>query len=325
MADSNSVSILGGGLAGCAAALSTLAQDRMATIFDPARMARHRVCGEFLSPEVRDSLDQLGVWSLAEACRPALMYSMRIHFGRRVCTDRLPEPAIGLSRLRLDDLLRTAATRRGARFVAERQTASPGCVLATGRQTGAAAGDRIFGFKAHFSGPPGDAVELYFGDRFYVGVNPVEDGVTNVCGLAPESLLRRLDFSYDALLELSPALRDRTRPLARTMNWLSTGPLVYGRRMQPGDVYAAGDAFSFIDPFTGAGMLNALETGRMAGIAAAMGQSPSAYRQAVLRRLQRPLLAAATFRGAIAAGVGPLLAPWIPGRWLFALTRPSQK
>jgi flavin-dependent dehydrogenase len=305
MADSNSVSILGGGLAGCAAGLSALARERGATIYDPSRAARHRVCGEFLSPEVRDSLDQLGVWPLAEACRPALMYSMRVHFGRRVCADRLPEPAIG------------------ARFVAERQAPASGCVLATGRQSCAAPGDRIFGFKAHFSGPPGDAVELYFGDRFYVGVNPVEDGVTNVCGLAPESLLRGLDFSYDQLLELSPALRERTRPLTRTMNWLSTGPLVYGRRTQPEDVYPAGDAFSFIDPFTGAGMLNALETGRMAGAAAASGQSPEAYRRAVLRRLQRPLFAAGVFRASIAAGVGPLLAPWIPGRWLFALTRPA--
>jgi flavin-dependent dehydrogenase len=323
MAESNSIPILGGGLAGCAAGLAAVAHGRPATIYDPTRTARHRVCGEFLSPEVRDSLAQLDVWPATEACRPALMYSMRVHFGRRVCADRLPEPAIGLSRLRLDHLLREAAVQRGATFVAERQTPTPGCILATGRQAGAAPGDRIFGFKAHFGGPPGDAVELYFGDRFYVGVNPVEDGITNVCGLAPESLLRSIDFTYDRLLELSPALRERTRPLNRSMDWLSTGPLVYGRRTQPPDVYPAGDAFSFIDPFTGAGMLNALETGRMAGLAAASGQSPERYRQSVLRRLNRPLFVAGVFRTAVAAGVGALIAPWIPGRWLFALTRPA--
>jgi len=323
MADSNRIRIYGGGLAGCAAGLAALMEGRGATIYDPARAARHRVCGEFLSPEVRDSLGQLGVWTQAAAFRPALMYSMRVHFGRRVCADRLPEPAIGLSRLRLDQLLRETAAARGVEFVAERQAPSPGCVLATGRQPRAVTGDRIFGFKSHFTGPTGDAVELYFGDRFYVGVNPVEDGITNVCGLAPESLLRRLDFSYERLLELSPALRERTQPLTRTMDWLSTGPLVYGRRTQPEDVYPAGDAFSFIDPFTGAGMLNALETGRMAGIAAATGQSPGEYREAVLRRLNRPLFVASVFRAAVAAGVGSLLAPWIPGRWLFALTRPA--
>ncbi len=323
MAEANSIKVVGGGLAGCAAALSALMHERGVAIHDPARSARHRVCGEFLSPEVHASLDQLGVWTQAAALRPALMYSMRVHFGRRVCADRLPEPAIGLSRLRLDHLLRAAALAGGAEFVPERQAPSAGCVLATGRQSGAVPGDRIFGFKAHFSGPPGDAVELYFGERFYVGVNPVEDGITNVCGLAPESLLRRLDFSYDRLLELTPALRDRTRPLARTWDWLTTGPLVYGRRTQPPDVYAAGDAFSFIDPFTGAGMLNALETGRMAGIAAAQGQSPQDYRQAVSRRLNRPLFVSSVFRAAVGAGVGSLLAPWIPGRWLFALTRPA--
>ncbi|MFN9460159.1 MAG: NAD(P)/FAD-dependent oxidoreductase [Acidobacteriota bacterium] len=323
MAASNSVIVLGAGLAGCAAALSARAQGAAVTVYDPARAARHRVCGEFLSPEVRSSLEQLGAWSEAEACRPALMHSMRVYFGRRVCTDRLPEPAIGLSRLRLDHLLRDAAATRGARFVAERSQPSPGCVLATGRQTGVAPGDRLFGFKAHFSGPPGDAVELYFGDRFYIGVNPVEDGFTNVCGLAPESLLRTIHFSYDALLALNPALAERTRPLIRAMNWLSTGPLVYGRRRQPRGVYPAGDAFSFIDPFTGAGMLNALETGRMAGWAAATGQTPEAYGSAVMGRLRRPLLVAQVLRTAIAMGAATHLAPWIPGRWLFALTRPS--
>lgn len=321
MAESNSVKIVGGGLAGCAAALAALGQGAQPTIFDPSRVARHRVCGEFLSPEVRQSLESLGVWDAAEAWSPALMSSMKVHFGRRICADRLPEPAIGLSRLRLDHLLREAAMQRGCGFVAERAGPDPGCVLATGRQATPPSGDRIFGFKAHFSGPVGDAVELYFGDQFYVGVNPVEDGITNVCGLAPESLLRRVNFNYQALFDLSAALSKRTAPLTQTMAWLTTGPLLYGRTMQPLDVYAAGDAFSFIDPFTGAGMLNALESGRMAGTAAARAESPEAYRNNLSKRLGRPLFMASVFRKALAAGVGQILAPWIPGRWLFSLTR----
>ncbi len=321
MAESNSVKIVGGGLAGCAAALAGLRHGVHPTIFDPARVARHRVCGEFLSPEVRHSLEWLGVWDAAEAWAPALMYSMKVHFGRRVCADRLPEPAIGLSRLRLDHLLREAAIQGGCGYVAERSSPHPRCILATGRQATPPSGDRIFGFKAHFSGPVGDAVELYFGDRFYVGVNPVEDGITNVCGLAPESLLRSVNFNFEALFGLSPALRERTEPLTQNMAWLTTGPLLYGRTKQPLDVYAAGDAFSFIDPFTGAGMLNALESGRMAGAAAARAESPAAYRNTLSKRLGRPLFMASVFRKALEAGVGQILAPWIPGRWLFSLTR----
>jgi len=324
MAASSNVRIVGGGLAGCAAALSALQHGCQPTLIDPSRNARHRVCGEFLSPEVRQSLGRLGVWEAAEAYTPALMYQMKVHFGRRVCADRLPEPAIGLSRLRLDHLLREAALRAGAGYVAERGSPSPGCVFATGRQARPPSGDRIFGFKAHFSGPPGDAVELYFGDRFYVGVNPVEDGITTVCGLAPESLLRSVDFHYEALFGLSDALDERTRPLTQVMAWLTTGPLVYGRTNPPRDLYAAGDAFSFIDPFTGAGMLNALESGSMAGSAAARQESPAAYRAALSNRLKRPLFMASVFRAALAAGVGQVLAPWIPGRWLFSLTRPSE-
>ena len=322
MAEPNSVRIVGGGLAGCAAALAALRAGAEPSRVDPSRISRHRVCGEFLSPEVRQSLEGLGVWEVAAACGPALMHRMEVHFGKRICADRLPEPAIGLSRLRLDHLLRDAVVGGGCLYVPERTEPSAGCVLATGRQSAAPSGDRIFGFKTHFSGPARDTVELYFGDRFYVGVNPVEAGITNVCGLAPESLLRGLNFDYDALLGLSPALAERTRPLTRAMAWLTTGPLVYGRTEQPLDLYAAGDAFSFIDPFTGAGMLNALESGRMAGTAAARQDSPAAYRAAVGKRLGRPLFMASLFRKVLEAGVGKLLAPWIPGRWLFSLTRP---
>lgn len=323
MAEPNNVRIVGGGLAGCAAALAALSQGARPTIFDPSKNARHRVCGEFLSPEVRQSLEGLGVWEAAASCAPALMYRMQVHFGNRICADRLPEPAIGLSRLRLDHLMRQAAVQEGCLYEPDRASPSAGCVLATGRQAAPPSGDRIFGFKAHFSGPPGDAVELYFGDRFYVGVNPVEAGITNVCGLAPESLLRELNFNYDALLGRSPALADRTKPLTRTMEWLTTGPLNYGRTKHPIDLYAAGDAFSFIDPFTGAGMLNALVSGRMAGAAVARQEGPAAYRAALNKRLGRPLFMATVFRKALGVGVGQILAPWIPGRWLFSLTRPS--
>ena len=67
-------------------------------------------------------------------------------------------------------------------------------VITTGRSSQSRRGGRLFGFKAHFDGPADDAVELYFAGSMYVGVNCVEDGFTNVCGLAPEEHLRRCRF-----------------------------------------------------------------------------------------------------------------------------------
>ena len=79
-------------------------------------------------------------------------------------------------------------------------------IVAYGRQFSSSGRDRLFGFKAHFRGPVSDAVELYFFDDFYVGVNPVEGGLTNVCGLGSEAGLRRYYPVFSYHLPVSSAL-----------------------------------------------------------------------------------------------------------------------
>ncbi|MGC4082706.1 MAG: hypothetical protein QM736_11480 [Vicinamibacterales bacterium] len=200
------------------------------------------------------------------------MQRLRLIFGTRAVESRLPEPSYGISRYRLDALLRGEAEARGAQWIVERV---PGLVdvVAYGRQSAAEGRNRLFGFKAHFSGPVSDAVELYFFDGLYVGVNPVENGYTNVCGLGSEERLRQLQFDYDALLTRNAALADRLRPLTRTLEWLSTGPLVYHSQLAnpPAGGLLAGDALQFIDPFTGTGMTTALWSGALAGRSVALG------------------------------------------------------
>gem|GEM_PF-2796519 len=72
-------------------------------------------------------------------------------------------------------------------------------------------------------------------------------------------------------------------------------------------------------------MLNAFESGSMAARAAARQETPAAYRAALGNRLKRPHFMASVFRKALATRVGQVLAPWVPGRYLFSLTRPSVK
>ena len=141
------------------------------------------------------------------------------------------------------------------------------------RDAGPQRGQRLFGFKAHFEGPMDDAVELFFFERCYVGVTGIEEGKTNVCGLAPESFLSRFGFEYDGIVMHCPALSDRLKPLRRVTPWFSTGPLQYGQAFDNAgsQAYPAGDALSFVDPFTGSGLLAAVRSGAMAGRAAAIG------------------------------------------------------
>lgn len=252
------------------------------------------------------------------------MERMRLVFGNRSANNRFAEPAYGLSRYRLDALLRGEAEARGAQVIAERV---PGTVdiTAHGRQFAAPGKDRLFGFKAHFRGPVSDAVELYFFDGFYVGVNPIEGGLTNVCGIGPEEGLRRHGFDYDALVNSNRPLSDRLRPLQRELNWLSTGPLLYQTRLQypPLDTFLAGDALQFVDPFTGTGMAIAIWSGSLAGKAAAEGLPKDDYYTQIRSGVEKQYRWCGRLRSALSMSFAPNLASYIPAHWLYSITRPK--
>lgn len=244
-----------------------------------------------------------------------------MHFRRTHKLCRLSESAWGLSRYALDHILRQRAFELGVRFHAERTHQAT--ILATGRRPFPAVRPRFFGFKAHFRGPVSDSVDLYFDGPVYVGVNSVENGITNVCGLAPEDLLRRFQFEPEPLLT-SPPLCDRLRNHERVMDWLITGPVVYGApTFSPHPPFRAGDALSFIDPFTGTGLLNALFTGWEAGSACAQGGTAESYARACRKAMGLCFQSAALIRAALQCGWAEALLPLAPSRLLVGMTRPA--
>jgi flavin-dependent dehydrogenase len=340
----SSVSILGGGPAGASAAIAARLNGSPVQIVEKSRFPRHKVCGEFLSPEIAKELDGLGLWDAFAAAGPARIRRMQLHFARRSKTCSLPEPAWGLSRYAFDAMLLDRAVELGAELdsrvmldsdldLRARGIAPP--VIALGRSADSrkapghpektGRGGRLFGFKTHFTGPVDDAVELFFFNGCYVGVNVVESGRTNVCGLGPENHLKECAFDYDRVVRESPALAARLAPLTRDMKWISTGPLVYGQKFEPdGRSYLAGDALSFVDPFTGSGLLAAVKTGAMAGTAASRNDPVDSYLRECRASLKKPFEVAGIFRKAVESGWGEVLAGLIPGRILFALTRPGR-
>jgi len=324
------INILGGGPAGLSAALAALRQgtrDIGVRVIEKSRLPRHKVCGEFFSPEIQPELEQLGVWNAFEAAGPARVRRTLLHFGTRRKSSHLPEPAFGLSRFTFDLMLLEQARLAGAEVAGEAQEEP--LIIATGRRAAPIRrGARLFGFKAHFEGPTDDAVELFFFERSYVGVTSIEAGRTNVCGLAPESFLSRFGFEYDEIVTKCPALSARLGPLRRVTQWFSTGPLQYGQNFEhlakdTGQVYPAGDALSFVDPFTGSGLLAAVRSGAMAGRAAAVGQPVAEYLRECRASLRQPFQVAGVLRRALEGGWAEKLAPLAPGRLLFALTRPK--
>ena len=324
--DARPVTIVGGGPAGTAAALAALAEGASVILYEKSRFPRHKVCGEFLAPEILPIFESLHLGSAFLATGPARFRTAVLHIGRREKRFRLPELAYSLSRFTLDGLLLEEAVRRGAELRIEtiKPSDAPAhaAVIAHGRQKPAPKGERLFGFKAHFRGAVDEAVEMFFFRHCYAGVSPVEDGAVNVCGLAPEELLRASGFQPEALFPES--LRARLHPLERSFDWLVTGPLVFHDEFRNhATAYLAGDAMGFVDPFTGSGILSAMRTGALAGQASARGISVASYNAECRRILRRQYSVASMVRGALGAGLAEGLARWIPGPMLYRLTRPA--
>jgi hypothetical protein len=245
---------------------------------------------------------------------------MSIHVGGAEKSAALPEPAFGLSRYAFDEFLWTSALERGAVPV----TAGEPNVITTGRSSKTTRGGRLFGFKAHFRGPNNDAVELYFRGDTYVGINCVEDGLTNVCGLAPEEDLKAVEFDIDAHIFRDEALRARLAPLTRSWDWIFTGPLEFGQRLQAAaDVYIAGDALSFVDPFTGSGLLCAVLTGSLAGESAAKGVPVVEYLQRCTSAIRKPYRFSSLLRWVASTKAAAPLLRAAPAELIFRYTRPS--
>jgi flavin-dependent dehydrogenase len=319
------IRIAGGGPAGSAAAIAALSHGAKVQVVEKSRLPHHKVCGEFLAAETCRVLEELGAEDEFFRLKPARITRCILRFGSRVKEWKLAEAAFGLSRLALDQLLLDRAATLGAEVLRGERWEDPhtAMIVATGRRGVAPRGARLFAFKSHFEGPASDAVEIFFDRAGYVGISPVEGGLTNVCGIVLEKTMRRYGFHFDDVLVTRAGLADRLQPLSRRMPWLATGPLVFSEagRGSSSEVYEVGDSAGFVDPFTGSGILNALLTGRLAGAAAADGLAPAAYRKACRVMLHRPFAISAIFRALLEWGYAEYLAPFVPGQWLYRLTR----
>jgi flavin-dependent dehydrogenase len=159
-------------------------------------------------------------------------------------------------------------------------------------------------FKTHVSGARSDEglCEIYSFPGGYGGLVPVEGGLSNLCFIVSASDARARGGDAEKVVReiVMTNMRARwtlERAHART-EWLGVGLEGFGRcEMTPAEgLLAVGDAASFIDPFTGSGMLMALESGELAARAVARcleRPSSTASRVADLMKEYRALYAKA--------------------------------
>jgi flavin-dependent dehydrogenase len=132
----------------------------------------------------------------------------------------------------------------------------------------------LVAFKAHLEGARGEpgSCEIYFYRGGYGGLNQVEGGFSNLCFIASARDVRACGSDPERVLRevvCSNSRAARTLADARARSeWLSVALEGFGRReLVPAEgLLAVGDAASFIDPFTGSGMLMALESGELAAL-----------------------------------------------------------
>ncbi|MFN2498095.1 MAG: NAD(P)/FAD-dependent oxidoreductase, partial [Pyrinomonadaceae bacterium] len=127
----------------------------------------------------------------------------------------------------------------------------------------------LVAFKAHLENArvAAGACEIYFYPGGYGGLSEIEHGLSNLCFIVAADDVRRLNSDPDRVLRevvMQNSRAAKTLEQARLhCAWLSVTLDGFGRKtLTPANgLLTIGDAAGFIDPFTGSGMLMALESG----------------------------------------------------------------
>ena len=309
------VVVVGGGLAGSAAAIGLARAGREVVLLERERCAQHKVCGEFLSREALNYLEVLGVGVAGVGGVP--IRGVRLACQAGVSEAELPFRAMSVTRRRLDEELLQVAAAAGARVVRgcrveglEREGAgwraavegaepvwAEAAFLATGkhdvrgRTRPKGRQPDLVAFKMYWRLAPEQAaaleghVELMLYRGGYAGLQPVEEGAVNLCCLVERVELQRLGGRWDHLLTAMQRecglLRERLQGAEALLERpLAVAAIPYGyvRRASDG-VWALGDQATVIPSFTGDGMSIALHSGCLAAAMYLRGETAERFQE----------------------------------------------
>lgn len=306
--------VVGGGLAGAAAAIWLARGGTEVSLWEKARAPEHKICGEFLSWEAQAYLSDLGVDLPALGAVP--IDRVRLVTADRVAVGRLGFTARSLTRRTLDAALLEKAEQAGvrvARGVTAREIAADGTVsaaleavrpghllLATGKQNlrgaareGEGTLNHQLGFKSYLRLAPAERaglqghVELILFRGGYAGLQLVERDAANLCFLVDPERWKRCGGDFGALLaDLAQEVPHLARRLAGAVPLLDR-PLAisgvpYGFLHRPAKgatepFWRLGDQAAVIPSFTGDGMSFALHSARLASAALLTGAGQGGY------------------------------------------------
>jgi menaquinone-9 beta-reductase len=268
------ITIVGGGLAGLTLGIGLRQRKIPAEVWEAGAYPRHRVCGEFISGNGPAVLQRLGLRPLLENAGAVSVSSAAFISGPNHSPVRaLPAPALGLSRHVLDSLLAQEFQRLGGSLISSARKAEnnfgEGAVRASGRRPHPTEnGFRWFGLKVHATNVTLSAdLEMHVSTDHYVGVNRINNGEVNVCGLFRGRPGETRESGLD-LLRGKPGSSLR-ECLASAQFDESSFCSVAGLSLKPQRAVdktecCIGDALTMIPPVTGNGMSMAFESAEIA-------------------------------------------------------------
>jgi len=312
--------VIGGGVAGAAVAAHLARAGRRVTVIEREAGPHDKVCGEFISFEAMHYLRGLGVDPAALGA--VAMATVKVRRARAVVSCPLPFPAVSVSRRVLDEAVLQRAQAAGAEVVRGRMVrslrrggddwiaeldggggiAGKEVFLATGkhdlrgfRRPGGLQNDLI-AFKLHWRGrtaagagalSPG--VELMLFPGGYAGIEPVENGVLNLCLVVRRRRFADTGGGWEGLLAAMRASLPRLEEVLAGREPCSQRPLAvaaipYGLVHRPGGgPWRLGDQAAVIPSFAGDGIAIALHSARMAADYCLAGRDSGEFQRDLAR------------------------------------------
>jgi flavin-dependent dehydrogenase len=145
---------------------------------------------------------------------------------------------------------------------------------ALGKRQGSRVGDaqpKYLAFKNHFVNalPEPETCEMYFFPGGYGGVNRIEGDLFNFCFIVrnrPGIARRAANLLQHEIIAQNLRAKETMAAAVAVRDWIGVPVSLYGfgRRITADNLMYVGDAGAFIDPFTGSGILMALESARRA-------------------------------------------------------------
>ena len=291
------VIIVGGGLAGLTTSIYLSKKGFSVLVLERNRYPHHKVCGEYVSNEVRPFLTHLGLDIDALGAVTIDNFSISNQNGKKLNT-KLPLGGFGISRYRLDQALFLLAKGSGVDFTFETVSSvvygngsfevrtkdqayhSTVTIGAYGKR---AALDKHLGrsfikgkspwlgVKAHYESVdfPRNEVQLHCFERGYGGLSMTEKGTVNFCYLAHYQNFQKeknIDSFNKNVVSKNPFLRTFLRnatPIFKSP--LSIAQVSFEKKELVHDhMLMCGDSAGLIHPLCGNGMAMAIHSALIA-------------------------------------------------------------